>query len=100
MIEQVIRSYMSAKGVDLPSDPRYTLAQADPAGRLDVAASSALAMSAAANPITNALFNVFRPVIDGSLTAHLGPSRIEPLLDEHVPAEMKLAYKALLRGQQ
>lgn len=88
IIEQVIRGYMEAKGVQLPADPRFTLATVDPAGRVDVAASAALQRLAADNPITDALFSVFRPLIDGQLTQQLGPARIAPMV-EQLPPEVQ-----------
>jgi len=89
VLEQVIRSYMAAKGVDLPADPRFTLAVADPTGRVDVAASAALQQLASRHDLTAVLFEVFRPVIDGALTQQLGPARISPVI-EQLPSEAQM----------
>lgn len=97
MLEFLIRAYLSEKGISLPTDPNFTLAAADPAGRVDVAASAALQMYAGANPIANAMFNVFKPVIDGALTEQLGPARLTPIIDQYVPEEMQQAYQAVTK---
>jgi Na+/alanine symporter len=69
-------------------------------GRVDVVASHIAAAAAARNPMTAALFSVARPIIDGMLTATMGPVVLSEAVSKLMPVAATPRVKSVKRKRK